>query len=566
MADLTSAAVSNTWVKGVKEPDTFPVADSLLTDKSLTTTDLEFLLHLKRRARGTKEAKITYEQAMELLGVTKRTLQRTIQNLYGEQARRKLPVARTAYLLTHSNEGFELAPGPKLGVRKCKKSRYVPCPVELLLARGLESWQKHLLLFVLSETGGGAPVPVAVREYSINWILSNCKIPGKGGKTARTRTVQTFFNDLVERGLVTVVEPATKSRSARVTIDVMGITTAFRDTTNEHTLYDQGTQGGTTNEHTQHDQRTHPSEPIPVTPKRIPGTSRVGEQEATVQPSGLVLMNTPVEAGEGPQSVNRHTDDIPTPATGTVPVPTPDSTDVFPPAARAISTQPAPGEESVGHQWTIQDVRLIEREARLGDSIINEGRLSCRLREQFPPVTGVVPEDVIAVALWEDVWSVDDYCLATLLATAGFVQLVKDQVPIRRNLEVLTNPANPRAFAGAVLDACEDGVRFDVLQLLDWEFRAPLRNIEHLLVCLYLEKYGAADVVMQVSGAVTTVLLPPGDRVRSLQEEWIRLMGLDGPTGAPSVPACQGRPAPPPPGRGCEDGALGFASVYAQAV
>ena len=182
-----------------------PVENSVFTTKTLTTKARQILLILELKAGTSRIAKISQREIAALTGYPLRTVERSLHSL------------REQEWITQADAGVLQLEKPTPG--RC----YVPVYESVVHHPDWEDWQKHLLLFVMSQFRG-RDQEFGVSLYSLNLrgskgmsIDRSCRIPGS--TTQRRRIAREFVEQLEDEGILRVVEDATSNRPAICTVD-----------------------------------------------------------------------------------------------------------------------------------------------------------------------------------------------------------------------------------------------------------------------------------------------------------------------------------------------------------
>lgn len=182
-----------------------PVSNSVLTASGLTTKARQILLILELKAGASRVARLSNEEIVQLTGYQRRTVERSLFSL------RK----------------HELASTIEAGVLQLRQpiptENYVQVYEGVVFHPVWEDWQKHALLFVMSQFRGRVQ-EFGISKYSLNLygrkkpsMERTCRIPGCTEE--RRKRLREFVAQLQDEKLLSIVEDATSNRPAFCCID-----------------------------------------------------------------------------------------------------------------------------------------------------------------------------------------------------------------------------------------------------------------------------------------------------------------------------------------------------------
>jgi hypothetical protein len=182
-----------------------PVSNSVFTTKGLTTKALQILLILELKAGASRIAKLSHLEIVGLTGYSLRSVERSLRSL------------RVREWISQIEHRVVQLPNPIPG------KNYVQVYEGVVHHPTWEDWQKHLLLFVMSQFRGqeqGFGVPT----YSLNLygrkgqsVERRCRIPGSA-KERRVR-IREFIEQLENEQIIRIIENATSNRPAICTVN-----------------------------------------------------------------------------------------------------------------------------------------------------------------------------------------------------------------------------------------------------------------------------------------------------------------------------------------------------------
>ena len=177
-----------------------PVSNSVFTAEELTTKARQILLILELKAGSSRIAKLSNQEIIGLTGYSRRTVERSLRSLRNQE------------LISQSkNRAIELS-------NSIPAQNYVPVYESVVHHPQWEDWQKHLLLFVMSQFRGHDP-QFGIKKNALNLygrkgqsIERFCKIPGS--TTVRRKRIRKFVEQLQNQHVIEIVEEATCNRPA----------------------------------------------------------------------------------------------------------------------------------------------------------------------------------------------------------------------------------------------------------------------------------------------------------------------------------------------------------------
>jgi len=177
-----------------------PVSNEVFLDRRLTRRARQILLVLEVRAGASRIVKLTQKQIAEITGYPLRSVKYALGSL-----------RRSGWIEQRSDGEIGL-------VRPIPGKNFVQVYEAVVYRQDWQDWQKHLLLFVMSQFRGSEQ-DFGVPLYSLNMrgrvgpsIEKHCRVPGTVKE--RRRKVRKFLKQLETEGILRVVEPATSNRPA----------------------------------------------------------------------------------------------------------------------------------------------------------------------------------------------------------------------------------------------------------------------------------------------------------------------------------------------------------------
>lgn len=182
-----------------------PVSNSVLTASCLTTKARQILLMLELRAGASRIAKLSNKEIARLTGYQRRTVERSLNRLRKQER------------IVQVEAGV---------IRLCNpipSDKYVPVYDSVVYHPVWQDWQKHVLLFLMSQFRG-RDQEFGVNEYALNLygrqklsIERACRIPGRTKE--RREKFREFIEQLQSDRILRIVDSATSNRPAICVID-----------------------------------------------------------------------------------------------------------------------------------------------------------------------------------------------------------------------------------------------------------------------------------------------------------------------------------------------------------
>lgn len=177
-----------------------PVSNEVFLTKRLRTKARQILLILELRAGASRIAKLSNREIVALTGYSLRTVERILQQLRKEE-----------YISTEGEKQIRL-------LHPIPTEHYVQVHESVVHHQQWEDWQKHLLLFLLTQYRG-RDWASNQRLYSLNLygrvgdsVERVCRVPGSTQE--RRRRFLGFVKQLQHDGVISIVAKATSKQPA----------------------------------------------------------------------------------------------------------------------------------------------------------------------------------------------------------------------------------------------------------------------------------------------------------------------------------------------------------------